>query len=270
MTTKKHELKTYKEDECCVFRKTKELYGGLSNMASGYPLIVNGVQILSSEALYQACRFPHLPDIQKKIIKQRSPMSAKMVCEPFKSESRDDWDDARIKIMRWCLKVKLAQNFAEFGKLLESTFDKPIVEDSIKDDFWGAIRKKKYGNILTGTNALGRLLMELRQFYNEKRYSYEMFVVEPLNISDFKLFGKPIAIIDERENFISYIKKSTSLFEIKNLSNTVLEEKENEMRVENLPLLDEKRHTKKTKENTTGIRAKNKSANNAEQTTLPF
>ncbi len=270
MATKKYELKTYKEDECCVFRKTKELYGGLSNMASGYPLIVNDVQILSSEALYQACRFPHLPDIQKKIIKQKSPMSAKMVCGSFKSESRDDWDDARIKIMRWCLKVKLAQNFTEFGKLLESTFDKPIVEDSIKDDFWGTIRKKKEGNVLTGTNALGRLLMELRQFYNEKRYSYEMFVVEPLDISDFKLFGKPISIIDERENFISYFKKSTSLFEIKNLPNTVLKEEENEMRFENLPLIDEKINTKKTKEKISVIKTKNKPADNAGQTTLLF
>ena len=42
------------------------------------------------------------------------------------------------------------------------------------------------------------------------------------------------------------------------------------MRFENLPLIDEKGHTKKTKEKITVIKTKNKSANNAEQTTLPF
>lgn len=226
METRKHEHKIYNATECCVFRKTKELYGGLSNMASGFPLKVNGVHILSSEALYQACRFPHLSDVQKKIIGEKSPMSAKMVGKPHRSNSRPDWDDSRIKIMRWCLRVKLAQNFIEFGKLLESTFDKPIVEDSSKDDFWGAIRDKQDENILKGTNALGRLLMELRQFYNEKRYSYEMFVVEPLNIPNFKFFGQSIDTIDIRETFISYIKKTTRYFEIENLKTWTPKEKE--------------------------------------------
>jgi ribA/ribD-fused uncharacterized protein len=226
METKKHEHKVYYANECCVFRKTKELYGGLSNMASGFPLKVNGVHILTSEAIYQACRFPHLPDVQEKIIKEKSPMSAKMVGKPHRGNSRPDWDDTRIKIMRWSLRVKLAQNFVEFGKLLESTFDKPIVEDSSKDDFWGAISDKQDENILKGTNALGRLLMELRQFYNEKRYSYEMFVVEPLNIPNFTLFGQIIDTIDERETFISTIKKSTRYFEIENLKNWTPKENE--------------------------------------------
>ncbi|KAA6321601.1 N-glycosidase YbiA [termite gut metagenome] len=202
------EIRTYNVSECCVFRKTKELFGGLSNMASGFPLTVNGIHILSSEALYQACRFPHLPEVQKKIFFEKSPMSAKMVGKPYRNDSRPDWENARIKIMRWCLRVKLAQHFIEFGKLLESTYDKHIVEDSSKDNYWGAIRNKQDGNILKGINALGRLLMELRKFYNEKRFSHEMFVIEPLNISDFKLFGQPIDIIDERENLILFIKTS--------------------------------------------------------------
>lgn len=211
--TTKQGIKTYYADECCVFRKTKEAYGGLSNMASGFPLVVNGVHILTSEALYQACRFPHLHDVQTKIIKERSPMSAKMVSKPFREQTREEWDSTRVKIMRWCLRVKLAQNFIEFGKLLESTFDKPIVEDSSKDDFWGAIRDKENPNILHGVNALGRLLMELRQFYHEKRYSYEVFVVEPLNLPNFNFLGHPIKKIDERENFITYLKRQFCLNE---------------------------------------------------------
>lgn len=276
MDTKKHEHKIYYANECCVFRKTKELYGGLSNMASGFPLKVNGVHILSSEAIYQACRFPHLPKIQGKIIKEKSPMSAKMVGKPYRSNSREDWDDTRIKIMRWCLKVKLAQNFFEFGKLLENTFDKPIVEDSSKDDFWGAIRDKQDNNMLKGTNALGRLLMELRQSYNEKRYTYEMFVVEPLNIPNFTLFGQKINTIDERETFISTIKKSTRYFEIERLKTWMSKEKEyykvdSGQNIVNEPIIEREKKgqlEKVTKKKTT--KSKQKKNNYEGQPTLPF
>lgn len=134
-------------------------------------------------------------------------MTAKMVSKPYRVNSRPDWNENRVKIMRWCLRIKLAQNFISFGKILESTFDKNIVEDSIKDDFWGAIRDKKDPNIIKGTNALGRLLMELRQLYNEKRYNYETFVIEPLEVPDFTLFGEPIRTVDVRELFISGLKK---------------------------------------------------------------
>lgn len=273
METKKHQHKTYNANECCVFRKTKELHGGLSNMASGFPLKVNGIHILTSEAIYQACRFPHLPDIQEKIIKERSPMSAKMVGKPYRGNSRPDWDDTRIKIMRWCLKVKLAQNFIEFGKLLESTFDRPIVEDSSKDDFWGAIRDKQDENILTGTNALGRLLMELRQSYNEKRYSYEIFVVEPLNISNFTLFGQNIEIIDEREGFIATIKKTTRYYEIENSKTWIPKENEypkgeNKQIIVSEPKIEQE---KKEQVKIIGKKKTTKTKNNYEgQATLPF
>ncbi|MEM5808297.1 MAG: NADAR family protein [Candidatus Aenigmatarchaeota archaeon] len=278
METKKYEHKIYKANECCIFRKTKELYGGLSNMASGFPLKVNGIEILTSEALYQACRFPHLPDVQEKIIREKSPMSAKMVSKPYRSNSRPDWDDTRIKIMRWCLRVKLAQNFIEFGKLLESTFDKPIVEDSSKDDFWGAIRDKQDESILKGTNALGRLLMELRQFYNEKRYSYEMFVVEPLNIPNFKLFGKDIETIDERENFIITIKKSTRFFEIENLKTWTSNEREypkveSEQTIVSEPktkIENKEKIEKTTKKRTTKSKSTKTKKNYEGQATLPF
>lgn len=276
METKKHENKIYNANECCVFRKTKELHGGLSNMASGFPLKVNGIHILTSEALYQACRFPHLPDVQEKIIKEKSPMSSKMVGKPYRSNSRVDWDNARIKIMRWCLRVKLAQNYFEFGKLLESTFDKPIVEDSSKDDFWGAIRDKQDENILKGTNALGRLLMELRQFYNEKRYSYEMFVVEPLNIPNFILIGQRIDTIDERKNFISAIKKTTRYFEIESLKTWSPLEKEynkieSELTVLREPEIEqEKKEQQKMITKKRSTKSKQTKINYEGQATLPF
>ncbi len=211
--TNKNEERIYTYSSSCTFRKTKENFGGLSNMASGFPLEINGIHIYSSEALYQACRFPHLPEVQKNILEQKSPMTAKMVSKPFREESRKDWMQIRIKVMRWCLKVKLAQHFDSFGRLIETTNSKDIVEESSKDPFWGAIRINE--NELKGVNALGRLLMELRNDYNSIK-RFELLIVNPPAIPRFNLMGKKIKRIDERKKFLKDMKQKIGLEKNKN------------------------------------------------------
>ena len=86
---------------------------------------------------------PERPDIQKIILAERSPMTAKMKSKPYRKENtRPDWEIVKVKVMKWCLRVKLAQNWIRFGDLLRSTDNRPIVEESRKDDFWGAKRQK--------------------------------------------------------------------------------------------------------------------------------
>ncbi len=189
----RYAVRTYKRDEAIVFLKTKEQWGGLSNMAGGYPLEINGVRVLTSEALYQACRFPLLPSLQKEIIGQNSPMTAKMKSKPYrKSDSRPDWEKVRVKVMRWCLRVKLAQNWDTFGDLLVSTGANPIVEESRRDTFWGA--KPIDVSTLEGMNVLGRLLMELREELHSPDGD-NLRGVEPLQIPDFLFLGQPIGRI---------------------------------------------------------------------------
>ena len=189
ITIRNCQIRTYHRSSAAVFLKTREKYGGLSNMAGGFPLVVNDVPIRTSEALYQACRFPHMPKVQHEIIAQRSPMTAKMKGRPHRSNSRPDWDAVRIKIMRWCLQVKLAQNWDKFSELLLETEDMPVVEHSRRDDFWGA--KPINGETLVGTNALGRLLMELRErVKDEPRENLDY--VAPLPIPEFLLYERPI------------------------------------------------------------------------------
>ena len=106
----------YHHQQSITFRKTKEEFGGLSNMAAGFELSINDISVRTSEAIYQACRFPHLPEIQEKIIEQKSPMAAKMVGKPYRKETRDDWNDVRVDIMGWSIRAKMAQNFIKFGK----------------------------------------------------------------------------------------------------------------------------------------------------------
>ena len=184
--------RTYHRAESVVFRKTNEKFGGLSNMAPGFPLRVSGFRIRTSEALYQACRFPHMPEVQRIILRESSPMTAKMRSKPFRKYSREDWDDVRVPIMRWCLRVKLACNWEEFSQLLKETDDRAIVEESRKDAFWGA--KPLEEGALEGCNVLGRLLMELR---HTVRWSpSKLRQVLPPNVSDFVLLGEPLAIVE--------------------------------------------------------------------------
>ena len=186
------DFRKYKKSNCVSFLKTNEKFGGLSNMASGFPLIVNHIHILTSEALYQACRFPNSKNIQKIILEQQSPISAKMKSKHFKEVCRPDWNHVRIKIMKWCLRVKLVCNWEKFSSLLNSTGNLPIVEISYKSQFWGA--KPQDDDLLVGGNVLGRLLMELRD--EIKIYGIDYFsILRPPPINSFYLLGNPIAPI---------------------------------------------------------------------------
>ncbi len=186
------QTRTYNRKDSVVFRKTDEPFGGLSNMAGGYPIHVHGVRILTSEALYQACRFPHLPDVQRLIIGQISPMTAKMRSKPYRKDSRPDWDQVRVRIMRWSLRMKLANNWNTFSALLLKTGERPIVEESRKDDFWGA-KVVDDGDTLVGMNVLGRLLMELREQVKQQGRDAALDIAPP-DIPQFLLFGQPIEV----------------------------------------------------------------------------
>ena len=189
-------FRNYCINDVAGFNKTTELFGGLSNMASGYPIVIDNVTIFSSEALYQACRYPDWPEAQKIIIGQHSPMTAKMISKKEREKCRAGWDSVRVAIMRWCLRVKLAQNWDTFSDLLESTGNMPIVEISNKDDFWGC---KQKGSNLIGVNALGRLLMELRK-YSRSAEGESCEGVNPPNINNFKLLGVDIGFVPRKNS----------------------------------------------------------------------
>lgn len=206
-------IRTYSIQDSCIFKKNREAFGDLSNMAP-FKINVNNVVVKTSEALYQACKFTDYPDIQLKIIDEKSPMTAKMVSRAYKSMVRSDWEKIKVRVMHWCLRVKIAQHFIRFGITLESTGQKDIVEDSKSDNFWGAIRQNN--NTYTGVNALGRLLMELRDKYISYK-KYELLFVPKPDIINFKLNNDYIDDIDERYNFIRELT-----YDILNLDENVI------------------------------------------------
>lgn len=146
--------------EAAIVYLTRDRWGALSNMASGFPVKIGEVDLGSTEALYQALKFPHSEDVQRQIIRSRTPKDAKRVSRRNTGGVRPDWNQVRVRVMRWCLRIKLLQHPGTFGQVLMSTGSLPIVERSRRDSFWGA---EPRGDVLTGCNVLGRLLMELRK-----------------------------------------------------------------------------------------------------------
>ena len=185
-------VETYSRTKSVVFFKTDGTYGGLSNMCGGFPLSVNGIEIRNSESLYQSCRFPDHPEVQNLILDQTSPLLSKNVSKPHrKDKSRTDWDRVQVEVMWWCLRVKLLHNWDEFGGLLWMSGQRPIVEESRKDTFWGT--KSTDEGTLVGSNVLGKLLMELRHRYLTDKESLR--IVDPPGIPNFRLMGEEIGTL---------------------------------------------------------------------------
>jgi ribA/ribD-fused uncharacterized protein len=198
------QTRVYKISEVISFRKTSEPFGGLSNMAGGYGLNINGTLIPSAEHLYQACRFPNNPEIQEAIISEPSPMKAKWISRKYIDNSRPDWNITRVKIMKWCLRIKLSQNWEKFSGILAETQDKPIVEFTHKDKLWGATKE---GETYVGTNALGRLLMEVREeFVKTNAHPY---CVHPPLVDNFIFLSAPIGIVCN-DAYVTEISYSSS------------------------------------------------------------
>ena len=152
---------SYEKVSVCFFCKVQEEWGELSNMSNKYGVRVNGISIRNTEALYQACRFPDNSEAQEKILSGKSGMSSKMTSKHYRAQgyTRSDWKDVRIDIMRFCLTLKLYQN-PPLRNVLLATANKPIVELSHKDKFWGTVEEN---GILIGQNVLGRMWMEIRE-----------------------------------------------------------------------------------------------------------
>jgi ribA/ribD-fused uncharacterized protein len=196
-----------------VFCRVREPWGGLSNMSNEYPLCVNDIAVPSSEALYQALRFPHQPDWQLEILTAPHAMQAKMVAKKGgrrANHSRTDWDAIRVDVMHWVLRVKLAQHEQTFGDLLAATGERPIVEFSKHDDFWGARSDPEEPTRLVGTNMLGQLLIQLRDEMLATE-NHGLPVVAPPHIPEFLLLGEEIRGINAAPRHVKNLLLKASL-----------------------------------------------------------
>ena len=152
--------RTYDPDAACVFRFSRDEWGVFSNF---YPSILAidaaGHTFKTSEHLYQAAKFRGSPTVQARIASASSARDAATMGRDTANKPDADWNARRIDAMRWVIRMKREANPELVNAALQKTGDRPIVEYSRHDSFWGAQRQ---GDSLVGQNVLGRLWMELR------------------------------------------------------------------------------------------------------------
>ena len=156
-------MRVYPRDEACGFRFTRAPWGELSNF---WPLpapITAGPWIFpTAEHLCQAAKFPARPDLQARIAAAATAKAAKAL---GRAPGIDPcWDTRRVDVMRWVLRRKREANPDHIDAMLARTGERPIIEVSTRDPWWGA---RPVGDRYEGRNALGRLWMELRRQLRE-------------------------------------------------------------------------------------------------------
>ncbi len=147
----------------CITITTKDAEWGILGNLYPTPLVVDGVEFVSSEQLFQMMKFTD-PEILLEQYKSKG-LTPKMKARKFEKlgQRRPDWGQIIVDCMKFCLQTKYNQS-EDFRKKLEDTKGYIIVEDQTTrprktPDTWGV---KPNGDKFVGSNLLGRLLMELR------------------------------------------------------------------------------------------------------------
>jgi ribA/ribD-fused uncharacterized protein len=133
------------------FRKNQP-FSELSNFAP-FGFEEGGLHWPTVEHYFQAQKFRD-PKHQERIRLAHSPMEAKTLGQTRQVPIREDWESVKESVMKHAVRLKF-QN-AQLKSLLLSTRNRPLVEDSPYDRYWGAGRDRK------GKNRLGLILMEVR------------------------------------------------------------------------------------------------------------
>ena len=153
-------MRTYEREEVCPFRFTRQMWGEFSNFAPlAVPVAAGPWKFWTSEALYQAAKFAAAPKVQHRIACAPTAREAAAIGRRTAGIS-PGWNAQRVNAMRWVLRMKREANATAIDAALSRSGDRPIVEVSTRDAWWGA---KPVGDRFRGQNVLGRLWMELRQ-----------------------------------------------------------------------------------------------------------
>jgi ribA/ribD-fused uncharacterized protein len=134
-------------------------YQALSNFAL-FGFEEDGVYWPTVEHYFQAQKFPggQSAAYREKIRTAKTPKEAKALGRTRSIAIRPDWEEVKDSIMLAALRKKFAAG--GLRELLLATGDRPLVEASPFDSYWGCGRSGK------GKNRLGELLMRVRSELN--------------------------------------------------------------------------------------------------------
>ena len=158
-------MRVYAREHACGFRFTREAWGELSNFHPlAAPIAAGPFRFATSEAMYQAAKFGARPDVQRRIAEAPTPKAAAAIGRTPGLGIDPGWNAQRVDVMRWVLRMKREADRAGIDAVLAATGDRPIVEVSTRDPWWGA---RPVADRYEGRNVLGRLWMELRHQLRE-------------------------------------------------------------------------------------------------------
>lgn len=133
-------------------------FGEFSNFyAPVNGILIDGIRYQTTEHYFQAQKFND-PQIKSAIINAKSPREVFNIAQNYKNSMINNWHQIKEDFMRKALIQKFEQ-YPQLETLLVSTGNKTIVEHTVNDREWGD------GGDGTGNNKLGKLLMELRIYY---------------------------------------------------------------------------------------------------------
>ena len=154
-------MRIYNRGEVCPFRFTREAWGEFSNFAPlAAPIAAGPWTFSTSEHLYQAAKFGAAPAVQHRIAGAPTAREAAAIGRGERAGLDPRWNEQRVNVMRWVLRMKREANAAAIDPALAASGERAIVEVSTRDPWWGA---RPEGDRYRGANVLGRLWMELRQ-----------------------------------------------------------------------------------------------------------
>ena len=148
------QIKNLYMNDAIYFLSKADQYYEFSNFHTA-PIEIDGKIWYSTEAYFQAMKFPDNPNYQEIIRREKDTKIVKKLGSTINIKLRDDWENVKDQIMERAIDAKFTQH-NNLKNLLLSTNNRLLIENNKNDNYW-AIGN---GN---GLNKLGIMLCNLRE-----------------------------------------------------------------------------------------------------------
>ncbi len=138
-------------------------YGYLATY-SNHGFYVNNKYYKTSEHYYQSKKFTD-ESLINKVLECETPKEASNIGRDRKNKPRENWRLIKCDVMYDAVMYKFSSNQILMDKLI-STGDEEIIEETVKEDFWGCGINK------TGSNNYGKILCMVREKLKEESMKY--------------------------------------------------------------------------------------------------
>lgn len=122
---------------------------------SRHSFLLEELEWPSVEHYYQAMKFDE-PRYRERIRQADHPKTARKLGRTWWQRRRQGWKQMKVTVMTRGVYIK-CRTYPEIAKALLATAQKPLVENSNYDYFWGCGRDRR------GANKYGKVLMNVRE-----------------------------------------------------------------------------------------------------------